>query len=95
MNNNVNKFQKDDWIDDLPEIQNELSKTEVEEIEFLCKDYLQGELIPGSFKFCSNKFFKSCAKFDYQLLLCVVLNFMYTVFSTFIVSRYLKLTCSW
>ena len=51
MNNNVNKFQKDDWIDDLPEIQNELSKTEVEEIEFLCKDYLQGELIPGSFKF--------------------------------------------
>ena len=48
MNNNVNKFQKDDWIDDLPEIQNELSKTELEEIEFLCKDYLQGELIPMS-----------------------------------------------
>ena len=81
MNNNINSFQEDDWIDDLSEIQNELSKTEVEEIEFLCKDYLQGELIPGYFKFCTllfcnnnkkiqgafSKFLRCCAKFVYQL----------------------------
>ena len=76
MNNNVNSFQEDDWIDDLSNIQNELSKTEIEEIEFLCKDHLQGELIPGSFKFCSLLFYKKkksgnifeCTKFDYQFL---------------------------
>ena len=58
MNKNINRFQEDDWIDDLLEIQNELSETELEEVEFLCKDYLQGELIPGSFKFCSLLFYK-------------------------------------
>ena len=56
MSNNINRFQEDDWIDDLSEIQNELSKTEVEEIEFLCKDYLQGELIPRSFNFVAYFF---------------------------------------
>ena len=50
MSNNVSSFQEDDWIDDLSEIQNELDQTEIEEIEFLCRDYLQGEFIPGSFK---------------------------------------------
>ena len=58
MNKNINSFQEDDWIDDLLEIQNELSETELEEVEFLCKDYLQGELILGSFKFCSLLFYK-------------------------------------
>ena len=50
MSNNVSSFQEDDWIDDLSEIQNELDQTEIEEIEYLCRDYLQGEIIPGSFK---------------------------------------------
>ena len=50
MSNNVSSFQEDNWIDELSEIQNELDQTEIEEIEFLCKDYLQGEFIPGSFK---------------------------------------------
>ena len=75
MNNNINSFQEDDWIDDLSEIQNELSKTEVEEIEFLCKDYLQGELIPGYFKFCTLLFYKF-TKFVYQFRfhVCCALN---------------------
>ena len=50
MSNNVSSFQEDDWIDNLSEIQNELDQTEIEEIEYLCRDYLQGEFIPGSFK---------------------------------------------
>ena len=50
MSNNVSSFQEDYWIDDLSEIQNELDQTEIEEIEYLCRDYLQGKIIPGSFK---------------------------------------------
>lgn len=50
MNNNVNSFEEDDWIDDLSEIQNDLDQSEIEEIKFLCKDYLQGEFILVSFK---------------------------------------------
>ena len=53
MSNNVSSLQEDDWIDDISEIQNELDQTEIEEIEFLCRDYLQGEFIPGSFKLWS------------------------------------------
>ena len=45
MSNNVSSFQEDDWIDNLSEIQNELDQTEIEEIEYLCRDYLQGEFI--------------------------------------------------
>ena len=48
MNKNKSSFLEDDWLDDLSDIQNELDQTEVEEIEFLCKDYLKGELIPIS-----------------------------------------------
>ena len=50
MSNNVSSFQEDDWIGDLSEIQNELDQTEIEEIEYLCRDYLQGGFIPGYFK---------------------------------------------
>lgn len=50
MSNNVSSFQEDDWIDDSSEIQIELDQTEIEEIEFLCKNCLQGEFIPESFK---------------------------------------------
>ena len=50
MNNNASSFQEDDWINDLSEIQNELDQTEIEEIEFFCKNCLQGEFIPESFK---------------------------------------------
>ena len=53
MSNNVSSFQEDYWIDDLSEIQNELDQTEIEEIEYLCRDYLQGKIIPGSFKLWS------------------------------------------
>ena len=53
MNNNISSFHEDGWIDELSEIRNELDQTEIDEIEFLCKDYLQGELIPESFKVCS------------------------------------------
>ena len=49
MNNNVSSPQEDDWIDDLSEIENDLDQTEIEEIKFLCRDYLQGEFILGSF----------------------------------------------
>lgn len=49
MNNNVkSSTQEDGWIDDLSEIQIDLSKTEIENVEFLCKDYVQGEMIPRS-----------------------------------------------
>ena len=53
MNNNASSFQEDDWINDLSEIQNELDQTEIEEIEFFCKNCLQGEFIPESFKLWS------------------------------------------
>lgn len=46
MNNNIISFHEDGWV------QNELDQTEIDDIEFLCKDNLQGELIPESFKVC-------------------------------------------
>ena len=51
MSNNVIRFHEDDWIEDLSEIQNDLDETEIEEIEYLCRDYLQGVFIQGYFKF--------------------------------------------
>ena len=47
MNNSINCFDEDDRIEDLSEIRNRLSQSEKEEIEFLLKDYVEGEWIPG------------------------------------------------
>lgn len=76
MNNNVSSFQEDDWIGDLSEIQNDLDQTEIEEIKFLCRDYLQGEFILGSFKLRSfllkkkKKFQKNCCtEFNHYICL--------------------------
>ena len=46
MNNSINCFDEDDRIEDLSEIRNRLSQSEKEEIEFLLKDYVEGEWIP-------------------------------------------------
>ena len=65
MSNNVSSFQEDDWIDNLSEIQNELDQTEIEEIEYLCRDYLKGEFIPGSFNL--EAFLKKKKKFSLKI----------------------------
>ena len=79
MSNNVSSFQEDDWIDDSSEIQIELDQTEIEEIEYLCRDYLKGEIIPGYFKlkiFWKNKVqwkfskvFKKYTEFNHYICL--------------------------
>ena len=71
MSNNVRSFQEDDWIDDLSEIQIELDQTEIEEIEYLCRDYLKGEIIPGYFKlkiFFKKKFSEKFQRFLKNIL---------------------------
>lgn len=43
MNNDISNFNGSGWIDDLSDIHDQLNQSEKEEIEFLYKDYLQGE----------------------------------------------------
>ena len=46
MNNNA--ANETEWIDDLSEIQNKLSETEIEEIIFLYGNHWDGKFIHGS-----------------------------------------------
>ena len=44
MNDTISSFNGGDWVDILKEIR-KLNQSKKDEIEFLCKDYLKGELI--------------------------------------------------
>ena len=52
MNNNA--ANETEWIDDLPDIQNELSQTEIEEIIFLYGNQLDGKFIHDSALFINQ-----------------------------------------
>ena len=56
MNDNISSFNGGDWVDILKEIR-KLNQSKKDEIEFLYKDYLKGELILA-FRKCVAGYFK-------------------------------------
>ena len=49
MDNDIGTLDGNDWIDDLPEILNKLSQTEIFEIVYLYGDSLNGKLFSSVF----------------------------------------------